>query len=448
MRLRAAVIILPVLFLFTCGKDYRESIKGPEELFFKERYLDAARMLLPQVNKKGKDQLLYMMEAGYMLQLAEKYEDSKKVLMKAAEKAKVTPISISQQAAALMTNQRMTNYRGEDFEKVLVHMYLGIDFLMLKEWESAAIEFKAVNNELMKIKSENGEARYKQNIMAKYLAAIAHEIKAEKEDSAESREENREWATVEYRQILKLNPGLGMAQRDMNMLQRKNINTGELVVIFQAGRGPVKESRGKLLEEPRMSGMVNVSLNSSSLAAGVSVASVLATIKLADNPIPKFITRSNLTKNVVIDVGGRSTASTMLENIEYTAVKNFEDDYPKLAGKVAASVVLKAVTAAGAGIAAKLAADKLSGNKSIGSLVGLFAGLGTGTALFATMKPDLRCWHTLPANLQLARIRLTPGKYTASIKYIGYDGSIQKQTERTVDIQARDKVFLNLRTLE
>jgi hypothetical protein len=42
----------------------------------------------------------------------------------------------------------------------------------MNKYEEARVEFMAVNNELAKIKSEDGTARYKQNIMAKYLTAI------------------------------------------------------------------------------------------------------------------------------------------------------------------------------------------------------------------------------------------------------------------------------------
>src|SRR5271157_1752523 len=184
-NLKLVIAILPIALIVSCAKDYRMVINAPEEKFYRGQQLEAARMLLPYVNQADKDQLLFMMEAGYALHIAEKYEDSNNVLMKAAKIAQVIPISISQEAGALFTDQTATNYRGEDFEKVLVHMYLGINYLMLKDYENAAVEFKAVNSELMKIKAENGKARYKQNIMAKYLTAIAHELRAGMTGSAD-----------------------------------------------------------------------------------------------------------------------------------------------------------------------------------------------------------------------------------------------------------------------
>jgi uncharacterized protein len=435
-----------VILIIACAKDYRSVISAPEEKFYRGQEYDAAKMLLPYINKAGKDQLLFMMEAGYLLHMAGKYEDSNKVFLQAAKIAQVVPISVSREVGALLSNQTVTNYRGEDFEKVLVHMYLGINYLMLKNYEDAAVEFKAVNNELNKIKTENGKARYKQNIMAKYLTAIAHELRA----GVTGSEDDQEYAEVEYKQILQLKPDLQMARSDLMQVQTsKNSNLGELVVIFQAGRTPIKVSRGKLLEDPGMNMAVGTALSTQSLAAGVTVGAIMTTIGVAENPIPKFKIRTNKTKCLRVYVLGQQATTEMLENIEYTALKNMDDDYGRLRGKVAASIVIKAIVSIAAGIAAEETTRKLSkGNTGLSSLVGLMVGAGTGTALFATIRPDLRCWHTLPANLQLARMRLAPGKYTATVQYIGYNGAVQNAKQLNFEVKKKEKYFINIRTVE
>lgn len=444
--IKVFISIIVFAFCISCARDYRQVINAPEQRFYQGQQYEAAKMLLPFINKAGKDQLLFMMEAGYALHIAEKYEDSISVLLKAAKIAQVKPISVSQEVGALLVNQTLTNYRGEDFEKVLVHMYLGINYLMTKNYDDAAIEFKAVNNELMKIKTEKGEARYKQNLMAKYLTAIAHELRADKNNS----EEDREYAEVEYKQILNIKPDLQMARNDLNNLMvSKNNPRGELVVIFQAGRSPVKIARGKLLEDPGMKTSVDLTLGAQSLAAGVTVGAIMKAIELAENPLPKFRIQSNKTKYLRITVLGQQVNTEILENLEYTAMKNLEDDYGRLKAKLAGSIVLKAIVSIGAGIAAEELTRKLSkGNAGLSSLMGLLVGSGTGAALFATIKPDLRCWHFLPANLQLARMQLQPGKYTARVQYIGYNGEVQDTKLLNFEIRKKDKYFINIRTLD
>ncbi len=156
-----------------------------------------------------------------------------------------------------------------------------------------------------------------------------------------------------------------------------------------------------------------------------------------------------MAKCLRVYVLGQQANTEMLENIEHTAMKNMEDDYNRLRGKVAASIIVKAIASIAAGIAAEEATRKLSKNdKGLSALVGLLVGAGTGTVLFATIRPDLRCWHTLPANLQMARMRLAPGKYTATVQSIGYNGAVQNTKQLNFEVKRKEKYFINMRTVE
>jgi hypothetical protein len=458
-----AVILFLSLGLFSCGgRNYEEAIKVPEQLFYSGKYLEAAQMLLPDVNKSGKDQLLFMMECGYMLHAGADYAKSNKVFLPAGKLARIIPTSVTQQATSFLLNDRSTNYQGEDFEKVLVHMYLGINFLMLKDSESARVEFKLVNEELQQIRTENGEARYKQNIMAKYLTAIAYEIVGD-----ENRDQNDlEYAYKEYEQIYALNPGLDMVRIDLQRLAKKlnymddyakwagmfgkrdNIpqDAGELITIYQSGLGAIKKSRGKLLSDESMKSGIYLTVNKANLATGVTVTAILLALHNIENPIPVFERRSDQTAYLRINVNGRLSQTIQMEDVATTAIKNLEDDYGRLHKRVAASVATKAIASVAAGIAAQQIA-KRAGAGGFSNLIGTVAGAGTGAALFSQIKPDLRCWHTLPARLQMGRTFLRPGNYNISIDYMGPNGEIQGSKSTQVEIKKGQKSFINERTL-
>ncbi|MCL2025317.1 MAG: hypothetical protein FWG92_00735 [Leptospirales bacterium] len=455
-------LLLASAILYTsCGSvDYNKTMKVPEDLFYKGQYLDAARHLLPAVNKKGKDQLLFMMECGYMLHAGGDTARSNKVLLPAGKLARVIPVSITQQAESLLTNNTATNYRGEDFEKVLVHMYLGINFLMEKKNESAGVEFKLVNEELQKIRNEgSASARYKQNIMAKYLTAVAYEALGNENNDLN----DIEFAYKELEQINSLNSNINFVREDLQRLSKRlgydddyakwvaafgkrNIpeDSGELVVIFQSGQSAVKKSRGKILEDQSMNAAINLSFSGITAKQGVTLAAVVATLHMAENPIPYFVARTDAVKHLQIKAGDRTFRTTMLEDISSTAIKNLQDDYTMLRAKVAASLVVKAAASIAAGVVAKEIASR-AGAGSFSGLIGTIAGAGTGTALFASMKPDLRCWRTLPAKLHLGRTFLPPGKHTVTIEYIG-DGT-QNIQQRDIEIKKGEKTFFNIRTL-
>lgn len=461
IRIISAVMIV-FLFASCSSKNYNQEMKVSEETFYKGKYLEAARLLLPNINNAGKDELLFMMECGLMLHTAGDYETSNKVMLRAGKLAQIIPISVTQEAASLLTNDANSNYRGEDFEKVLVHVYLGINFLMLEKYDEARVEFMAVNNELSKIKSENGEAKYKQNLMAKYLTAIAFEIVGERDNDTR----DIEFAYIEYKQVYALNSGLAMVKDDLLRVSKRlgyddeyqewkstfgksyneDANAGELVTIFQAGRSAIKQTRGSLLKDPEMGPFLRVTINSSSLNAGITAASVLVALANAENPIARFQKRSNKVDKVRVEAGGKTINTTMLEDVETTAIKNLEDDYGRLYKRVAASIVLKAVTSIAAGVAAKKMAEQFKQTKAFSGLIGTIAGAGTGAALFSQMKPDLRCWHTLPANFQLGRMKLKPGKQKLVFVLQG-DGGIVDRVEKDVEIKKGEKTVVNLRTL-
>ncbi len=457
------VLISVVILSVSCSTDYNKLIGSTEADFYKGKYKDAAKALLPHVNKEDNNQLLFMMECGLMLHAAADYENSNKILLGAADLSEKIATSISKSAAALLLNETKTNYKGEDFERVLIHMYLGINFLMLDNPDSARVEFKKVNDLLREIEQTAGR-EYKQNVMAKYLTGMAFEIIADLQND----ENDREFAYVEYKQIHELVPGFELVQGDLQRLAKKlddkedfskwvgkfgekykiPKNAGELIMLYHAGQGAVKISRGKLLEDKAMNASIKMSLGSMSMAKGVSIAAVMVSLKTAENPIPKFKKRSNKVDHLVISINGRDAGRTeMLENIEDTAVKNMEDSYSRMYGTFAASIATKAAASIAAGIAAKKAAEQVKQLGAFSGLIGAVAGAGTGAALASQIQPDLRCWHTLPANLQVGRLFLKPGKYDIEIKFADKQGAVERTEKQAVEIKEGKKTFLNYRTL-
>jgi uncharacterized protein len=467
MKKKVFISIFVSLALLTvaCGSaNYNLVMKEPELMFYKGEFKPAAQKLLPFVNKVGdKDRLVFLMECGLMLQAAQDYESSTKVLLEAGSVADKITTSISQQAGSLFLNETVTNYKGEDFERVLVHMYLGINFLFLKKPSEARVEFKKVNDLLRDLNVTTGKA-YKQNLMAKYLTAIAFEVIAAEEND----EHDWEFAYVEYKQIYELSPRLAIVYRDLQRLAKKlddkddynswigkfgkqdniSADAGELVMIYQAGRSAVKASRGPLLSDQSMKVGIDVALRGMKPIAGVSTAAILVALKVAQNPIPVFVKRKNAIQYLMINVNGKDVARTyMLEDIENTAVKNLEDDYTRLVTKVAAGIVVKAATALAAGYAAKALAERSKKLGGFAGIIGAVAGSAVGAGLLANIKPDLRCWHTLPANLQLSRVFLPPGQYNITIKFIDNAGMVERTTTHLIQIDKGKKTFFNFRTL-
>ncbi|HNX57567.1 MAG TPA: hypothetical protein PKK43_00605 [Spirochaetota bacterium] len=458
------VLAIMVLSLF-CTADYTKQIQDSERLFYTGKYLEAARGILPMVNDEGSDQLLFMMECGLMLHAGGDFEKSNQILLKAGELADKITISVSKTAASLFLNDTVTNYRGEDFEIVLIHMYLGINYMMLNKPEDARVEFKKVDNLLRGIKEEGG-GKYKMNLMAKYLYGIAFEVSAvEMKDSNDFND-----ALIEYKQINQLDPSFSDVKLDILRMAKalgddedyakyaarfgkldKAVpqNSGELIMIYHSGQGAIKQSRGKLLDDVKMKTAINVSVNSMTLKEGVTLAGIFAALALADNPIPKFAKRSNQIARLRMNAGGVDCGSTyLLEDIENTAVKNLEEQYSSMYAKVAAGVAVKVVASITAGIVAKQTAKAVGGKVGkLAGLIGAGVGAGVGAGLGSTIKPDLRCWHTLPANLQIRRFFIKPGNYDVNVDLIDAKGAVTQTKTEKLSVATGKKTLLNFRTL-
>jgi uncharacterized protein len=468
IRKISAFIIIFTVFIAGCTADYTKQIAGAEKLFYLGKYLEAARMLLPYVNKENEDQLIFMLEAGLMLHSGGDFKKSNDVLLPAGKIADKIATRVSQEAAALLLNDTVTNYKGEDFEVVLLHYYLGLNFMMLGNPDEARVEFNKIDTLLRSMK-ETGASAYKQNLMAKYLYGIAYE------SSAVVMKDDNDYndAYVEYKQVNEKIPTFDDVKVDLLRMAKKigdtedynkwkakfgaldsriPANAGEFILFYQSGQGVVKASRGKLIgngSEPRMNIAVNSSIQGLSLAQGVTTAGIIAALALAENPIPKFVKRSNkVTKLAVSAKGVDRTTTFMLEDVENTAVKNLDEKYGTMFAKAAAGIVTKAVVAVTAGVVARQAAKKIGGSVgTFSGLIGAATGAAAGAGLGANIKPDLRCWHTLPANYQIRRLFLKPGDYDMNIEFLAADGSVVETRTEKVSIAAGKKTLLNYRTL-
>jgi uncharacterized protein len=465
--LRRKIVLFMAVFAFVigCTADYTKQMQASDKLFSEGKYLEAARLLLPNVNKENEDQLLFLMETGLMLHAGGDFKKSNDILLMAGSLADRIAISVSKTAASFLLNDTVTNYRGEDFEIVLIHMYLGINYMMLDNPDEARVEFKKIDNILRGIR-DSGAGAYKQNLMAKYLYGIAFE------QSAALHKDDNDFndAYIEYKSIYEKDPNfpdvkldlLRMAKKigdteDYNKLRAKfgaldtriPADAGEFVMIYQAGMGAIKQSRGKLLADVQMKVAINGAANSMPLQQGVTVAGILAALALADNPIPKWVKRSNKVARIAVSFKGADRSQTYtLEDIETTAIKNMDDQYGSLVGKAAGSIITKVAASLAAAYIAEKSAKAIGGNiGKFSGLIGAATGAATGAGLAANIKPDLRCWHSLPANYQMRRVFLKPGNYDMDIALLDARGSVIQTRSEKVAIAAGKKTLLNYRTL-
>jgi hypothetical protein len=440
----SSFLFLFVLFSY-CATNYIEKISKAENAFYAEDY-DTAIPSVRELAKEAsaKDELLYLMEAGTIFHTKGDYATSNKVFKDAEAIADQIQTSMTKEGLAFLLSDNESNFKGESFERVLIKLYMAINYLMIGEVDSAKRYFKKVDFELRDMKTT--DSKYKQNAFARYIDAVVSEQLNSYND-----------ARVSYKNIMDIAPDnkdiladryvLAVKEKDtrdqakyaegQNYLKayNKNLqpiaynpNLAEVLIINQAGKTATKESKGKLINEPviqqALYKAVEVAMRNMD-TKGASVTTVMAMISNAENPIPEYKKRDEQKANP-IDIyanGIKLTNTKVYNDYSETAIANFNENYTSLVTKNVASIATKVAAAGVAAYAASKAAEQQakekggdSGGSIVGLIVGIAAGAIAGAGVSATIKPDLRCWRTLPSNFQVRRIFLEPGTYDFEFK--------------------------------
>jgi hypothetical protein len=149
-------------------RDFRDSLR-------REEPAKAAEKIKEKAFQEGDDQVVYLLEYGTAEQAAKDYNASNEAFLKAEDLTEIKDYhSLSRVAGSLLLNQGMIQYKGDDFEKVMINAMLAINYLMQGKYEDARVECRKLNDKLYKFRFE-GKRKYEQNPFAFYLSAMIWE---------------------------------------------------------------------------------------------------------------------------------------------------------------------------------------------------------------------------------------------------------------------------------
>ncbi len=111
--------------------------------FYDGRLDYAAQVLGDEAEIPRRDRLLYFLEKGIILHHQKDYAQSIRMLRQAADLIdRQEVISASRQTGSLVTSERLTRYKGEYAERLWVHTYLMMNYLLIHDPEDALVEAK------------------------------------------------------------------------------------------------------------------------------------------------------------------------------------------------------------------------------------------------------------------------------------------------------------------
>lgn len=410
-------------------------------------------------SKKGLNRLAYLLEGGMILHTLGHLEASNAELSEAEgvirhheEKAVVSLSEGTAQVGSVFINEKTLPYTGEPFEKVLVNTFKASNYLFLHDYEGARVEIRKSfarqkENERLRQKEYErveDEARRRgissrrvfrsvdvhyqdqkeivrraknlyEDAFAYYLSAIVYELNREYND-----------AYIDLKKVQDLRPGIPYVENDLlRMAKRSGLSEA------------LKENANRLGRQPRMwdkkrEGEVLVFFGSGMAPrkTEIKISIPIPEVGIVSMAFPKYEPLPNpVHYGALYDRQGHLYGRTfVLTDLEAIAIRNLDDQMTTLALK---QVLRSAVK----GAMAKTARDQ---GGWVAEMLANFYNVFTEHA-------DLRCWQTLPQNMQVARVFLPSGRHELVFALHGKTGGRLQEREFVLDVRPGETIFVSAR---
>ena len=445
-------IISSVLFLFflqSCLSYYEKNLVFNQE-FAQGDYGKADQLL--DKNKfllKPRNELLYYLEKGVVLQLEREFEESNDFLEKAYIYVEDFERNFGQEALALLTNDMMRKYGGEDFEKVFIHYYKAINYIKMDQLDEALVEVRRINIRLNEITDKyRSDKKYKRDAFAHTLMGILYEAAGDENNAFIAYRNAYEIYTTDYKDFFGMSvPGqlkedlLRMAARngfyeDLEYYEKQfglkydrkaKRPKKELVAFWHNGLGPVKQEWSINFIVVRGKGgavsFVNeqFGINYTFYVRSEDDYTSLGDVKVVRVAFPKYVERKNKLTAAKLTYEGEDHDLELLEDIDKIAIKSLNDRMLREMSKALLRLALKQ--------AAEYKARQE--NENLGAALSILNA--------ATEKADTRNWQTLPAQIYYVRIPMdqesnTVGFTTYRNGQVVNQGSLELKMENSMKL--------------
>jgi uncharacterized protein len=458
VRFPIKILLLSGLLLASCATYYQMNYEFNQS--FESGDLEQAARVLEK-NKKaaeGKARFLYFLNQGIVQSLLGNYEISNEAFEQAYIFGEDYRVNYLNEAASLLTNPTMTEYRGEDHEHLLLLYYKAINYLKLGDYESALVECRRLNIRLGTLSDKyKSPDKYKKDAFVNNLMGIIYEASGDVNNAFVAYRNAYETYEGDYKKLfgmtapdqLKedllrtayLNGFSDEVRRYEEAFGRKFTpspkNGGELIFFWNNGLGPVKaewsinfsviHGQGGLVTFANSDYGFNfpfyLESNEEDKKQG------LAALEFFRVAFPKYVERPVLFNSATLSANGKKYNLEAAEDVNAIAFKCLQERMLAEFGKSLLRVALK-----------KAAEYQVRGeNQDLGAAIGLFNAL--------TEKADTRNWQTIPHTIYYSRVPLPEGEQKVQLNLASATGRKQQQ-EFTFDVRKGKTVFHVFQSLE
>ena len=418
-----AALLSGVLVLGGCAT-YSDSFSGIERNLSAQQYDKALQLVEKQANTK-KDRALYFLNKGMVLRMKRDFAGSNQALEAGkAEMERLFAASVSENTLSYLLNDATVSYAGEDYEQVLVHLYMALNYLELGQYNEARVEALQVDIRLREIGEKDPEGRFTEDALSRYITGLVYEDLEEWGDALIAYRKSYE-AYKKYQkdykvavpdmlkhdllrlaqrlglpgEVKKFRREFGIAPSDME--NGKQDDEGELVFILNNGLAPIKREKviGATAYRPQDVAGAASEHGSPGLPVVVHIA------------LPYYESRTSRVLKARVSVSGKQAYTQMMEDIDAIARASLESRLPAITARSVARAVAK--------VAIQKSVDRAGKKRDNDLAIELLSSFAVRVAAAATERADTRSWLTLPANIQLARLAIPAGQYTVHVELLG-----------------------------
>lgn len=383
---QCTVLFCAVLFLQGCATS--SSINVARSQF----YSGQTQVALDTLNTRDvseRDLLLAHLDRGLIAHTNGDYQISVNAFLSAvAMLEEIDYLSVREQSAKLVTNDSSATYKGEYSERLWIHTFQMMNFLLLNNPSAAAVEARQALKVL-----DNHSGSLSGDWYTRALIALSFEA-ARRPDSAH----------IEYKKLLNDMPSgqHGIARRAWQNAKRLGrADDAERFKSFIETSASVGNENGEFI----------LFLQTGAIAHKSSGEILIDEDLYASFPIyPERYNSYVQVENVFqlqgdaassIDTGTESTITANQAPLDHIQTQLLDISRKALAARGAQVTITQALRLA----AKKGIADAITDeNEVLGALATVF--------FYATEQADTRSWETLPAQLSMVQIPLEPGTHS------------------------------------
>lgn len=399
------------------------------------KFREADERVTAKKNKlyKKKDAALFYLDRAALLHDAQDPAASDEML--ASAQAYIDELyakSVSASAGRLLINDLTTPYYAANYERALTYYYRAQNFLQRGDVSSAAVEARRAVFFLDHLRADKRKG-YNDDPFVQYFASLVFESVGQLPDARIARQN----AFNAYR---RLGGKLGVSAPEFSVPKNAG-ELGEVIIFHYNGLLPLKKTQTVQVawsEAAAMASSPQETTDSVSpevqnaLAAGLFGSAVTLSY-------PVLVPQPFRVASSFVEAGGQRYVTQKVADFAGAAKIDLDEKLPGIWFRTATRAVAKQVAAAQARQAARSAAN----DDTVGDLAGMFV-----SALGAALeKADTRQWFTLPAEVRMTRLFLTPK--TQDIKLLfrdGYGNIIGEHVFENVPVERGGRIYLHHRT--